>query len=97
MAMVVWITSAACRVFDPANLGQLTSKLSSTAEVHLRGSSQFNATSERWSALEAPRPNIAVVPGTERDVAETVSFCLRMLSAASVIYGLASGHFRSQV
>src|SRR5437588_9106306 len=57
-----------------ADLTQLGETLSSTAKIYFPGSAEFEAASARWSVLEAPKVNIVVVPGTENDVAETVSF-----------------------
>lgn len=47
--------------------------LSPTAKVYLPNSTEFEVVSTRWSVLEVPTVNIAVVPATEDDVAETVS------------------------
>ncbi|KEZ42841.1 FAD-dependent oxygenase [Scedosporium apiospermum] len=49
-------------------------KLSSTAHIYFPGSDEFVLASKRWSQLEAPKVDIVVVPGTERDVSETVIF-----------------------
>jgi hypothetical protein len=56
-----------------ADLEALGAKLSSAAKVYYPGSSGFTNITTRWSVLEAPKVNIVVVPGTENDVAETVS------------------------
>ena len=58
---------------DLQNLG---SSLSSSAKVYCPGSSGFKNVTTRWSVLEEPKVNVVVVPGTENDVAETVSFDL---------------------
>jgi len=73
--VATWVTTATCSfsMLQEHRLGQLTSALSSTARLFLPGSSQFDATSQRWSALEAPKVNIVIVPGTEEDVAMIVS------------------------
>lgn len=55
---------------DTADLGV---KLSSTAKIYQPGTDEFVAASTRWSNLNAPTVNLVVVPGTEQDVAETVS------------------------
>ncbi len=56
-----------------ADLAQLGQQLSSTAEIYFPGSAEFEAASARWSVLQAPKVNLVVVPGTEKDVALTVS------------------------
>ena len=48
--------------------------LSPAAEVFLQNTTQFEAVAIRWSVLEEPTANIAVVPATEDDVVQTVSF-----------------------
>lgn len=55
------------------DLKALGAKLSHTAKVYYPGSSGFKNITTRWSVLEEPKVNIVVVPGTENDVAETVS------------------------
>jgi hypothetical protein len=55
-----------------ANLKALAEQLSSSAKVYFPGSSGFKDATTRWSALEEPKVNVIVVPGTENDVAETV-------------------------
>lgn len=56
--------------------------LSHTAEVYYPGSSGFENVTTRWSVLEEPQVNLVVVPGTENDVAETVSHPIKPLSNA---------------
>lgn len=56
---------------DVARFGQ---KLSANAQVYLPWTEGFANATKRWSVFETPRPNIVVVPGTEQDVVETVSF-----------------------
>ncbi|KAK2746295.1 hypothetical protein FQN55_005723 [Onygenales sp. PD_40] len=53
---------------------ELEEKLSPTAEIYFSGSDEFEATSARWSVLEAPKVNVVVVPGIPEDVAQTVKF-----------------------
>lgn len=83
-AIAAWAFAAAsspasgCKYLDglcprDADLEALGAKLSSTAKVYYPGSSGFTNITTRWSVLEAPKVNIVVVPGTENDVAETVS------------------------
>ena len=48
-------------------------RLSPNSKIYLPQSPEFDRATARWSALEAPNVNIVVVPGTEKDVAETVS------------------------
>jgi hypothetical protein len=83
-AVVVWsLTSAGatiplagdelagkCPITDVDQLGK---KLSKAAKIFFPGSNEFLQASTRWSVLEVPKVNIVVVPGTEKDVAETVS------------------------
>ncbi|KAL5360111.1 FAD binding domain protein [Aspergillus floccosus] len=67
------ISGTPCPQGDP-NLGQLKAKLSSTAKIYCPGTTEFEQASARWSVLDAPKVNVAVVPGTEHDVVETVKF-----------------------
>lgn len=55
---------------DTAELGD---RLSATAKIYQPGTAEFTNASIRWSNLDAPKPNLVVIPGTENDVAETVS------------------------
>ena len=55
------------------DLDALVPKLSKTAKVYYPGNDDFNVGSARWSAASNPHVNAVVVPGTEEDVAETVS------------------------
>lgn len=65
--------SAGC--LTPENHAKaLREVLSPAAEIHLPGSAEFDAASTRWSVLEVPTVNIAVVPATEDDVVETVKY-----------------------
>jgi hypothetical protein len=50
------------------------SSLSKDAEVYFPGSTQFDQFTQRWSNLESPAVNITVLPATEKDVVEIVSF-----------------------
>ncbi|GJC83598.1 FAD-linked oxidoreductase chyH [Colletotrichum liriopes] len=56
---------------DTAELGE---RLSPTAKIYQPGTAEFIEASVRWSNLDAPKPNLVVIPGTEDDVAETVKF-----------------------
>lgn len=82
-AVAAWALSAASLTFPSgiegglcprgdADLEALGKKLSSSAKVYSPGSSGFKDVTTRWSALEEPKVNIVVVPGTENDVVETV-------------------------
>ena len=51
----------------------LWSRLSRNSKIYCPQSPEFDRATARWSALEAPKVNIVVVPSTEKDVAETVS------------------------
>jgi hypothetical protein len=55
------------------DMTELQNKLSSTAKIYYPNSTEFNDASVRWSLLDEPKVNVVVVPGTENDVAETVS------------------------
>ena len=52
---------------------QLTDKLPPSTKVYFPGSPEFEEATTRWSVLEEPHVNAVVVPGTEGDVAKTVS------------------------
>jgi hypothetical protein len=58
--------------------------LSRTAEVYYPGSSGFANITTRWSVLEEPKVNVVIVPGTENDVAETVSFLIHPMPNPSL-------------
>ena len=60
------------------NYTQLAKRLSKNAHIYLPGSGAFDAAVARWSNLSAPVANVVVVPGTERDVVETVSLFSRI-------------------
>jgi predicted small secreted protein len=68
--------STGCNDLDGRDddLKVLGAKLSSTAKIYYPGSRGFKNVTTRWSVLKEPKVNIVVVPGTEDDVAETVSF-----------------------
>lgn len=79
LALTAWAAVAAantlqgnCPIGDD-DLKQFGNRLSSTAKIYFPGSSGFTNATTRWSALEEPKVNVVVVPGTENDVAETVS------------------------
>lgn len=66
-------SSAGC--LTPENHAKaLREVLSPAAKIHLPGSAEFDAASTRWSSLEVPTVDIAVVPATEGDVVETVKY-----------------------
>ncbi|KAI1179287.1 putative FAD-dependent oxygenase [Nemania sp. FL0916] len=50
----------------------LKTSLSPKSLLYLPGSNGFSNVTTRWSELDAPTPNIVVVPATEDDVAHTV-------------------------
>ncbi|KAI1250958.1 hypothetical protein MGN70_008019 [Eutypa lata] len=52
--------------------------LSPAAEVYLQNTTQFEAVAIRWSVLEEPTANIAVVPATEDDVVQTVKYAKKV-------------------
>lgn len=56
------------------DLTALKAKLSSGAEIISPGDSSFNETALRWSSLDAPTPNVIVIPATEKDVVQTVLY-----------------------
>jgi hypothetical protein len=56
------------------NLTTLAPDLSPTAKIYLPGSSDFAASTVRWSNLEPPTANVVIAPGTEEDVAKIVCF-----------------------
>lgn len=61
------------------DLKDFEKSLSSTAKIYCPGSSGFKNVTTRWSVLEEPKVNVVVVPGTENDVAETVSSAIHPL------------------
>ncbi|PGH06143.1 hypothetical protein GX51_02531 [Blastomyces parvus] len=84
-ALVAWTTAVANQVnpFSSNNpharvdFTELGRTLSSTAEIYLPGSDEFNVAVTRWSNLAVPVANVVVVPGTEADVVKTVKFASR--------------------
>ncbi|CAO2650808.1 Nn.00g091050.m01.CDS01 [Neocucurbitaria sp. VM-36] len=52
----------------------LASHLSPAAKIYFPGSPGFTTYTVRWSNLEAPTPNVAILPGTEQDVSKIVKF-----------------------
>ncbi|CCF44955.1 FAD binding domain-containing protein [Colletotrichum higginsianum] len=83
-ALAAWTVTSACLnvpvarqllggicARDTADLGE---RLSPTAKIYQPGTAEFITASTRWSNLNAPKPNLVVVPGTENDVVETVKF-----------------------
>lgn len=87
-AMTAWALAAASQNTPSGHVGQdcvrdilprgspdysqLQSQLSSGAQIYYSDSSEFDAATVRWSALDEPSPSVVVVPGTENDVAVTV-------------------------
>jgi hypothetical protein len=86
-AVAAWAVTSACQSLPvtrnlwsrDVDFKALSEKLSSTAKVYYPGSNEFEEASSRWSNLEIPTVNIVVVPSTENDVVETVSFCILYL------------------
>ncbi|KLJ06466.1 hypothetical protein EMPG_10142 [Blastomyces silverae] len=84
-ALVAWTTAVASQdnPFSSINargrvdFTELGRTLSSTAEIYLPGSDEFDAAVARWSNLAVPVANVVVVPGTEDDVVKTVKFANR--------------------
>jgi hypothetical protein len=50
--------------------------LSKNAQIYVPDDSQFKTYTVRWSNLEAPTVNVVVLPATELDVSEIVSYWL---------------------
>ncbi|KAI1141494.1 FAD binding domain protein [Hypoxylon sp. FL0543] len=84
-AAVAWALSSTCQNIPGSNwLGglcprgvdasELSARLSSTAQVYFPGSDGYTQATTRWSVLDAPGVNVAVVPGVEDDVAEIVKY-----------------------
>ncbi|KAF5238384.1 hypothetical protein FANTH_10331 [Fusarium anthophilum] len=83
-ALTAWSTAVTCATTPFArsdaigtcseDLSQLGKKLSKSAKVYCPGSAEFEKATTRWSVLDAPKVNIVVVPGTEKDVATTVKY-----------------------
>lgn len=55
------------------DMTDLQAKLSSSAKIYYPNTTEFEAASARWSLLGEPTVSVVVVPGTENDVAQTVS------------------------
>lgn len=84
-AVAAWALTAACENMPVGHAWlhdvyrrntdyqSLQSELSSGAQIIFPNSSQFDAATTRWSALDEPQPNVVVVPATENDVAVTVN------------------------
>ncbi|KAM5349276.1 hypothetical protein ACJ41O_005783 [Fusarium nematophilum] len=83
-AVAAWAVGSACANIPlacdalagkcPEDINKLAKKLSKAAKIYFPGSDEFVQASTRWSVLETPKVNIVVVPGTEKDVAETVKY-----------------------
>ncbi|CAK7199574.1 hypothetical protein SEUCBS139899_002255 [Sporothrix eucalyptigena] len=65
--------AAVCKPI-PIDSSALLAKLSSGAYILNSTSSEFAEAAARWSSLDAPSPNLIVVPATEEDVVQTVLF-----------------------
>ncbi|KAI1496581.1 FAD binding domain protein [Biscogniauxia marginata] len=66
-----WLGSLCHRRID---MSDLSSRLSSTAQVYLPGSDGYTKATTRWSNLDTPGVNVAVLPGVEDDIAEIVKY-----------------------
>ncbi|KAI1409703.1 FAD binding domain protein [Hypoxylon sp. FL1857] len=66
-----WLGSLCHKGIDTSDL---SSRLSSTAQIYLPGSDGYTRATTRWSSLDTPGVNVAVVPGVEDDVAEIVKY-----------------------
>ncbi|KAF4996415.1 hypothetical protein FDECE_12451 [Fusarium decemcellulare] len=81
-AIAAWATTAACAATPtpglrgncPSDISKLGDKLSKSAKIYYPGTDEFDEATTRWSVLGAPRVNVVVVPGTEKDVVETVKY-----------------------
>ena len=80
-ALAAWATTSVCATTPvsgslggkcPGDIGKLGEKLSKSAKIYFPGSDDFVKATTRWSVLGAPTINVVVVPGTEKDVSETV-------------------------
>ncbi|KAH6658340.1 FAD binding domain protein [Truncatella angustata] len=81
---VIFAAVAACSVVSAsgesvcsraaASVSRLKEVLSDETLIYLPGTPEFIAASTRWSVLDAPTPNIVVVPASESDVVSTVKF-----------------------
>ena len=76
--MLAWATGAAasncCSWPSGSNdVQELQSLLSPHAKIILPSESSFADATSRWSALDAPEPNVVVLVATEKDVAATVN------------------------
>jgi hypothetical protein len=95
-AVAAWAVTSACQSLPvtrnlwsrDVDFKALSEKLSSSAKVYYPGSNEFEEASSRWSNLEIPTVNIVVVPSTENDVVETVSFCFLYLVDLSIFLSL---------
>jgi hypothetical protein len=101
MAIAAWACTAVgqnlplARSHDPGlhsrgnyDMTDLQAKLSSSAKIYYPNTTEFEAASARWSLLDEPTVNVVVVPGTENDVAETVSAFVFLTGVHSVFFPL---------
>lgn len=84
-AVAAWATTSLCATTPvsgslggecPEDIAKLGEKLSKSAKIYFPGSDEFVKATTRWSALGVPTINVVVVPGTEKDVSETVGSLL---------------------
>jgi hypothetical protein len=89
VAVGVWALSSVCQGLPQGSgirsllwnrglldldLSALVPKLSATASViYPNDTTAFDLATARWSSYETPTAGVVVVPGTEKDVAETVN------------------------
>ncbi len=75
-AVAAWAMTAASRsILDARGVEQvkeLAKQLSANAKIYWPGDPEFEKATVRWSALQAPKVNVVVVPATEQDVSVTV-------------------------
>ncbi|CAK7212664.1 hypothetical protein SCUCBS95973_001540 [Sporothrix curviconia] len=67
------VAAAVCKT-SPLDTSSLVKKLSAGAYILNSTSAAFADAAARWSSLDAPVPNLIVVPATEQDVVQTVLF-----------------------
>ncbi|KAA8641456.1 hypothetical protein EYZ11_002260 [Aspergillus tanneri] len=76
LTVAAWAVSAACAK-GCNSTRELGAKLSQNAKIYCPSSAEFKEASIRWSNLDIPKVNVVVVPGTEKDVVETVKYANR--------------------
>lgn len=69
--------------------------LSKSSQIYFPGSEEFVNASTRWSVLGAPTVSVVIVPGTEKDVVETVRLPELVALALFLLSELTAGRLRS--